>query len=123
MVEVKFESAKEKANAKVQKVHLTSDMHTSINMDAYPTVNDILWVRKPGSVQCCWETFPQSHTVENMTYIFNVKASLMEEWGINTKVTCNVTDGAPNMAACARELTLQHHIYITDTKSDCEEAA
>ncbi|XP_069009758.1 E3 SUMO-protein ligase ZBED1-like [Embiotoca jacksoni] len=39
----------------------------------------------------------------------------MEEWGIANKVTCMVTDGAPNMVACVRELKLRHHISIAHT--------
>ncbi|KAM8880316.1 E3 SUMO-protein ligase ZBED1-like [Spinachia spinachia] len=39
----------------------------------------------------------------------------MEEWGIANKVTCMVTDGAPNMVACVRELKLRHHICIAHT--------
>ncbi|KAK0139038.1 Zinc finger BED domain-containing protein 1 [Merluccius polli] len=58
------------------------------------------------------KAFPQSHTAEN---IARVKASLMEEWGITNKVTCMVTDGAPNMVACVRELKLRHHICIAHT--------
>ncbi|XP_077403146.1 E3 SUMO-protein ligase ZBED1-like [Vanacampus margaritifer] len=47
--------------------------------------------------------FPDRHTAENMAA---VKSALMAQWGIATKVTCLVTDGAANMAACARHL---HH--------------
>ncbi|KAM8907828.1 uncharacterized protein AB9W97_004792 isoform 2-T2 [Spinachia spinachia] len=43
------------------------------------------------------------------------EASLMEEWGIANKVTCMVTDGAPNMVACVRALKLRHHICIAHT--------
>ncbi|KAK7916321.1 hypothetical protein WMY93_012082 [Mugilogobius chulae] len=39
----------------------------------------------------------------------------MEEWGITNKVTCMVTDGAPNMIACVRELKLRQHICIAHT--------
>lgn len=38
-----------------------------------------------------------------------------QEWGITTKVPCMVTDGAPNMVACMRELKLRHHICIAHT--------
>ncbi|XP_038133603.1 E3 SUMO-protein ligase ZBED1-like, partial [Cyprinodon tularosa] len=40
---------------------------------------------------------------------------MMEEWGISNKVTCMVTDGAPNMVACVRELKLRHHICVAHT--------
>ena len=83
MVEEKYIS-KEKAKAAVQKVaavSLTSDMWTSINMDAYLAVtchfvdeNTRLNSALLGVLQ-----FPQAHTAEN---IAAVKASLMEDWGI-----------------------------------------
>ncbi|KAK0140929.1 Zinc finger BED domain-containing protein 1 [Merluccius polli] len=117
MVEAKYESAKEKAKAKVEKVaavSLTSDMWTSINMDAYLAVTCHFVGDKTrlSSVLLGVQAFPQSHTAEN---IARVKASLMEEWGITNKVTCMVTDGAPNMVACVRELKLRHHICIAHT--------
>ena len=46
--------------------------------------------------------FPQAHTAENLAC---VKSSLMEEWGIKSKVICLVTDGASNMIACLHTLT------------------
>lgn len=117
MVEAKYESAKEKAKAKVEKVaavSLTSDMWTSINMDAYLAVTCHFVGEKTrlSSVLLGVQAFPQSHTAEN---IARVEASLMEEWGITNKVTCMVTDGAPNMVACVRELKLRHHICIAHT--------
>ncbi|XP_032428162.1 zinc finger BED domain-containing protein 1-like [Xiphophorus hellerii] len=117
MVEAKYESAKEHAKAKVEKVaavSLTSDMWTSINMDAYLAVT-CHFVEENGklsSVLLGVQAFPQSHTAENIAC---VKASLMEEWGISGKVTCMVTDGAPNMVACVRELKLRHHICVAHT--------
>ncbi|XP_075884511.1 zinc finger BED domain-containing protein 6-like [Nelusetta ayraudi] len=112
MVEANYESAKEKAKATVEKVaavSLTSDMWTSINMDAYlaVTCHFVGENTRLSSVLLGVQAFPQSHTDEN---IARVKASLMEDWGITNKVTCMVTDGAPNMVACVRELKLRHHI-------------
>ncbi|KAI7806093.1 putative zinc finger BED domain-containing protein 6-like [Triplophysa rosa] len=117
MVEAKYAESKEKAKAEVKKVaavSLTSDMWTSINMDAYLAVtchfvdnNTCLNSVLLGVVQ-----FPQAHTGENVTY---VKASLMEEWGITNNVTCLVTDGAANMIACGRELRLRHTICTAHT--------
>ncbi|KAK9525412.1 hypothetical protein VZT92_016124 [Zoarces viviparus] len=117
MVEAKYESAKEKDMAKVEKVaavSLTSDMWTSINIDAYLAVTCHFVGEKTtlSSVLLGVQAFPQSHTAVN---IARVKASLMEEWGIANKVTCMVTDGAPNMVACVRELKLRHHICIAHT--------
>ncbi|XP_034397254.1 zinc finger BED domain-containing protein 1-like [Cyclopterus lumpus] len=117
MVEAKYELAKEKAKAKMETVvavSLTSDMWTSINMDAYlaVTCHFVGENTKLSSVLLGVQAFPQSHTTEN---IARVKASLMEEWGITNKVTCMVTDGAPNMVACVRELKLRHHICIAHT--------
>lgn len=117
MVEAKYESAKQKAKAKVQKVaavSLTSDMWTSINMDAYlaVTCHFVGENTRLGLVLLGVQAFPQSHTAENIAC---VKASLMEEWGITNKVTCMVTDGAPNMVACVRELKQRHHICIAHT--------
>lgn len=40
--------------------------------------------------------FSNSHTSEN---IAEVKSALMEEWGIQNKVRCLVTDGAANIIA------------------------
>ncbi len=42
--------------------------------------------------------FSNSHTSEN---IAEVKSALMEDWGIQNKVRCLVTDVAANMIACA----------------------
>uniref|UniRef100_A0A3B5QKN7 HAT C-terminal dimerisation domain-containing protein n=1 Tax=Xiphophorus maculatus TaxID=8083 RepID=A0A3B5QKN7_XIPMA len=105
------------AKAKVEKVaavSLTSDMWTSINMDAYlaVTCHFVEENEKLSSVLLGVQAFPQSHTAEN---IVCVKASLMEEWGISGKVTCMVTDSAPNMVACVRELKLRHHICVAHT--------
>ncbi|XP_024117292.1 zinc finger BED domain-containing protein 1 [Oryzias melastigma] len=117
MVEVKYEAEKEKTKAKIQKaaaVSLTSDMWTSMNLDAYLaiTCHFVGEKSKLCSVLLGVQEFPQSHTAENIAH---EKASLMAEWGITNKVTCFVTDGAPNMVACVRELKLRHHICIAHT--------
>uniref|UniRef100_A0A3B5QTD9 HAT C-terminal dimerisation domain-containing protein n=1 Tax=Xiphophorus maculatus TaxID=8083 RepID=A0A3B5QTD9_XIPMA len=99
---------------KVVAVSLTSDMWTSINMDAYlaVTCHFVEENEKLSSVLLGVQAFPQSHTAENIAC---VKASLMEEWGISGKVTCMVTDSAPNMVASVRELKLRHHICVAHT--------
>ncbi|XP_015232424.1 PREDICTED: zinc finger BED domain-containing protein 1-like [Cyprinodon variegatus] len=117
MVEEKFESAKQKAKAKVGEVaavSLTTDMWTFMNMDAYLAVMCHFLDDKArlNTVLLGVQSFPQSHTAENIAC---VKKSMMEEWGISNKVTCVVTDGAPNMVACVRELKLRHHICVAHT--------
>lgn len=114
MVEAKYKDTKEKAKASVEKaaaVSLTSDMWTSVNMDAYLAVtchfvddSSALNLVVLGVLH-----FPQAHTAENLA---RVKTALMVEWGIANKITCLVTDGAANMGACARELRLRHTICV-----------
>ncbi|KAK7930580.1 hypothetical protein WMY93_006975 [Mugilogobius chulae] len=114
MVEKKYVEEKEKAKADVKEataVCLTSDMWTSLHMDAYLAVT-CHFVNSAG----CLTTvllgvghFPQSHTALN---IAEKKTSLMEEWAIKEKVNCLVTDGAQNMIACGRELQMRHTICI-----------
>ncbi|XP_076853561.1 E3 SUMO-protein ligase ZBED1-like [Brachyhypopomus gauderio] len=117
MAEAKYQQEKEKAKAEVLKVpavSLTADMWTSLNMDAYLAVtchfiddNTCLKSTLLGVVK-----FPQAHTAENLAC---VKSSLMEEWGIKSKVTCLVTDGASNMIACGKNLKLCHAVCIAHT--------
>lgn len=45
------------------------------------------------------DKFPKAHTVE---YLSSVKADFKEEWEIQDKVLCIVTDAAPEMIATAR---------------------
>ncbi|CAM4530187.1 unnamed protein product [Leuciscus chuanchicus] len=114
MVDHKYKEAKEKAREQLQKVaaiSLTSDMWTSLNMDAYLAVtchfiddNDKLCTILLGV-----EHFPNSHTAENLA-AGHIK--LMEEWGIKDKVKCLVTDAAANMIACVRSLNVRHAICI-----------
>lgn len=114
MVEEKYQRDKEKAKAVIQNVaavSLTADMWTSISMDAYLAVTchyidgtTCLQSSLLGAVK-----FPQAHTADN---IASVMKSIMEEWGITSKITCLVTDGASNMIACGRDLRLRHAICI-----------
>ncbi|KAK1882424.1 Glutamate receptor 4 [Dissostichus eleginoides] len=78
MVDAKYVLERNKAIAEMQKVaavSLTSDMWTSINMDAYDNT-------RLNSVLLGVQQFPQTHTAENLA---RVKASLIEEWGITDK--------------------------------------
>ncbi|KAJ8352141.1 hypothetical protein SKAU_G00236170 [Synaphobranchus kaupii] len=114
MVAAKYQETKEKGKAEMQKVvavSLTSDMWTSINMDAYlaVTCHFIDDHDKLGTVLLGVEKFPNSHTAAN---IAQVKTTLMLEWGITDKVGCLVTDAAPNMIACARNLKIRHAVCI-----------
>ena len=114
MVEQKFQMAKKEAKTRVEEdaaVSLTADMWTSVHMDAYLAVtchfingsNTLITVLL--GVQKC----PQAHTAVNLAA---AKASIMEEWGITSKVTCVVTDAAANMIACTREMKVKHAICI-----------
>ncbi|XP_048010537.1 zinc finger BED domain-containing protein 4-like [Megalobrama amblycephala] len=108
MVENKYKEAKEKAREQLQKVaavSFTSDMWTSLHMDAYLAItchfideNDKLCTISLGV-----EHFPKSHTAENLA---TGHIKLMEEWGIKEKVKCLVTDAAANMIACVRSLNV-----------------
>ncbi|GAA6216012.1 zinc finger BED domain-containing protein 4-like [Lates japonicus] len=112
MVEEKYRREQEKAKAAAQNeaaVSLTADMWTSINMDAYLAVtchyidgNTCLQSALLGAVK-----FPQAHTAETLACVMT---SLMEKWGITSKITYLVIDGTPNMTACGRDLQLCHAI-------------
>ncbi|XP_077086696.1 uncharacterized protein LOC143738592 [Siphateles boraxobius] len=113
MVDHKYKEAKEKAREQLQNVQaisLTSDMWTSLNMDAYLAVtchfidNDKLCTILLGV-----QHFPKSHTAENLA---TGHIKLMEEWGIKDKVKCLVTDAAANMIACVRSLNVRHAVCI-----------
>ncbi|KAJ8348901.1 hypothetical protein SKAU_G00274900 [Synaphobranchus kaupii] len=83
----KYQVTKEKGKTEMQKVvavSLTSDMWTSINMDAYlaVTCHYIDDHDKLGTVLLGVEKFSNSHTAAN---IAQVKTTLMEEWGITDK--------------------------------------
>lgn len=117
MVEAKYVDEKEKAKAELQKiaaVSLTSDMWTSINMDTFlaVTCHFIDADTNLKSILLGVSKFPQSHTAEELAC---VKTSLMEQWGIASKITCLVTDGTPNMIACGKELRLRHAVCIAHT--------
>ncbi|XP_073671376.1 E3 SUMO-protein ligase ZBED1-like [Paramisgurnus dabryanus] len=114
MVDSRYEEAKEKAKEKLDNVvavSLTSDMWTSINMEAYLAVtchfidaNDQL-----GTILLGVQHFPNTHTAENLAISHTM---VMEEWGIKDKVRCLVTDAAANMIACVRALNIRHAICI-----------
>ncbi|KAG7489679.1 nuclease HARBI1 [Solea senegalensis] len=119
MVAERYQIEKAKAKAAVQNiaaVTLTADMWTSMNMDAYLAVtshyidkNTCLQSALLGAVH-----FPLAHTAENLA---RVMTSLMEEWGITSKTTCLVTDGATNMIACGGDLRLRHAICIAHVQN------
>lgn len=114
MVDEKYNEEKTKAKAQLQNVEgvsLTSDMWTSINMDAYlaVTCHFVLDDAVLATVLLGVLPFPQDHTAEN---IAAAKRSLMVEWGIEGKVTCLVTDAAANMTATARNLAIRHVVCI-----------
>ncbi|KAA0722277.1 Zinc finger CCCH domain-containing protein 13 [Triplophysa tibetana] len=102
MVKHKYKEAKEKAREQLQKVaaiSLTSDMWTSLNMDAFlavtcPFIDDN---DKLCTILLDVEHFPKSHTAENLA---TGHIKLMDEWGIKDKVKYLVTDVAANMIAC-----------------------
>jgi hypothetical protein len=113
MVEERYHQGKREAKALVQQataVSLTSDMWTSMNMEAYLAVtchfiaDGVLNTTLLGV-----QHFPQSHTAHNLA---EAKGAIMEEWCIRHKVTCLVTDAASNMLACGRELHLKQAICL-----------
>ena len=113
MVEERYHQGKREAKALVQQataVSLTSDMWTSMNMEAYLAVtchfiaDGVLNTTLLGV-----QHFPQSHTAHNLA---EAKGAIMEEWGIRHKVTCLLTDAASNMLACGRELHLKQAICL-----------
>ena len=110
MVAKKFKEEKEKAREELQKataVGLTSDMWTSIHMDAYLAVTCHFVDSKDqlASILLKVGKLPESHTAAN---IAAVKHALTEEWGIRSKVACMVTDGAANMVASVNSLQIRH---------------
>ncbi|XP_077097966.1 E3 SUMO-protein ligase ZBED1-like [Siphateles boraxobius] len=110
MVVQKYEEEKAKAKAimqRVEAVSLTADMWTSFNMDAYLAVtchyvDDSV---KLATVLLGVLPFPELHTAVNISAAMR---SLMEEWGIEGKVTSIVTDAGANMVASVRSLNLRH---------------
>ncbi|XP_028428641.1 zinc finger BED domain-containing protein 4-like [Perca flavescens] len=114
MVESKFVEERQKAKDELLNataVSLTSDMWTSIHMDAYLaiTCHYINADDKLSTILLSVGKFPERHTAAN---IAATKTSVMEEWGIQGKVRCLVTDGAANMLACGNILQLRHSICI-----------
>ncbi|KAG7463116.1 zinc finger BED domain-containing protein 1-like [Solea senegalensis] len=108
MVDIKYQEAKEKAREQVQKavaVSLTSDMWTSINMDAYLAVTchfiddeDQLCTTLLGV-----QHFPKAHTAENLAA---GHVQLMEEWGIRDKSFDDVEGLNELRQKCRRLVTL-----------------
>ncbi|XP_075999197.1 E3 SUMO-protein ligase ZBED1-like [Genypterus blacodes] len=114
MVDKKYEEAKEKAKEKLQQVasvSLTSDMWTSINMEAYlaVTCHFIDGEDQLGTILLGVEHFPSAHTADNLAL---AHTRFMEEWGIQDKVKCLVTDAAANMIACVNHLNVRHALCI-----------
>ncbi|XP_041920524.1 E3 SUMO-protein ligase ZBED1-like [Alosa sapidissima] len=114
MVESRYKEGKQKAKKELLKataVSLTSDMWTSIHMDAYLaiTCHFIDGDDKLSTVLLSVGKFPERHTAAN---IAAKKTAVMEEWGILGKVRCLVSDGAANMLACGTILQLRHSICI-----------
>ena len=112
MVVQKYEEEKTKARAVMQSVEavsLTSDMWTSINMEAYlaVTCHYVDDSAKLATVLLGVLPFPKCHTADNISA---AKRSLIEEWGIEGKVTSIVTDAGANMVASVRNLNLRHVI-------------
>lgn len=112
MVVHKYEEEKAKAKAAMQSVEavgLTSDMWTSINMEAYlaVTCHYVDESAKLATVLLGVVPFPISHTADNISA---AKKLLMQEWGIEGKVTSIVTDAGANMVASVRNLNLRHVI-------------
>lgn len=113
-MEQRYQEAKEKAKEQVQKavaVSLTSEMWTSINMDAYLGLTchfidseDQLCTTLLGVHQ-----FPKAHTAENLAV---VHLELMEEWGLCEKVECLITDGAAHKSACGRQLNIRRAVGL-----------
>ncbi|KAJ7983682.1 hypothetical protein DPEC_G00374110 [Dallia pectoralis] len=111
MVDRKYKEAAREQLQEVAAVSLTSDMWTSLNMDAFLAVtchfindNDKLCTILLGV-----EHFPKSHTAENLA---TGHIKIMEEWGIKDKVKCLVTDAAANMIACVRSMNVRHAVCI-----------
>lgn len=117
MSEARYQQEKEKTKAEVKEVRsvsLTADVWTSLSMDAYLAVtchylDDNTRLR---STLLSVVKFPQVHTVENVVC---VKSSLVEEWGIQSKVTCLVIAGTSDMIACGKKLKMHHAVCIAHT--------
>lgn len=111
----RYEEEKEKTKKDLESavaVALTADMWTSINMEAYLAVTCHYVDTESHQFQTTVlgvQHFPQRHTAENLAM---VKRSVMEEWGIASKVRCLVTDAAANMIACGRMLHIRQTVCI-----------
>ncbi|KAK0134299.1 Zinc finger BED domain-containing protein 4 [Merluccius polli] len=114
MVEERHEKGKREAKALVLQptaVSLTSDMWTSMNMDAYlgVTCHFISDGAVLNTTLLGVQHFPKCHTALNLA---EAMGAIMEEWGIKHKITCLVTDAASNMLACGREMHLKQAVCI-----------
>ncbi|XP_062857042.1 E3 SUMO-protein ligase ZBED1-like [Trichomycterus rosablanca] len=114
MVEEKYEEEKAKAKAQLQsveRVSLTSDIWTSMNMDAYlaVTCHCVLDNMKMDTLLLGVLPFPQDHSAENIAAAL---MSLVVEWGLEGKVQCLVTDAAANMLCTAKKLAMRHIVCI-----------
>ncbi|XP_077424041.1 E3 SUMO-protein ligase ZBED1-like [Vanacampus margaritifer] len=110
MLQNKYRVAKDNAVAEIEKtstVSLTSDMWTSINMDAYlaVTCHFVNEEMQLSTLLLGIKRFPRTHTAANLA---EAKETLMAEWGIRAKVMSLVTDSAANMIACANRLNVRH---------------
>ncbi|KAJ0002708.1 hypothetical protein NQD34_007857 [Periophthalmus magnuspinnatus] len=115
MIEKKYNEAKEKSKEQLQKasaLSLTSDMWTSINMEAYLAVTcHFFHDDQLCSTLLGVKHFPQSHTAENFA---EGHINLMEEWGIREITKFLITDGASNMIAMAKRLNVRHTVCVAD---------
>ncbi|XP_019748743.1 zinc finger BED domain-containing protein 1-like [Hippocampus comes] len=110
MVAEKSEEEKSKAKAAVggaEAVSLTAETWSSIQTDARVAVtchflDDSM---KVATALLGVLPLPEAHT---SSHISERLTSLVEEWGIEGKVTSVVTDAAPEMAASVRDLNLRH---------------
>ena len=110
----KYKEAKKEAIEEVKcakSVSLSADTWTSINTEAFlaVTCHFITSQTQLKSVLLGVLNFPEQHTAKN---IAEKVISLKQEWELEGKITCIVTDGAANMIACGRELQLRHTICI-----------
>lgn len=108
MVVQKYEEEKIKARAvmhNVEAVSLTAYMWTSINMDAFLAVTYHYVDDSSKLATVLLGVLPFPHTADNISA---AQRSLMEEWGIETKVTSIVTDAGANMVASVKNFNLRH---------------
>lgn len=109
MVYARYEEEKEQAKAELQGVEtvsLTSDMWTSINMEAFLAVT-CHYINRHDQLATLLlgvKPFPMTHTA---AHIAAEIASMIAEWGLTNKIRCIVTDSASNMIATVNNLNLR----------------